>query len=140
MPSCRRFLLWGSFSRSGTLSIRTSGLRFRLLARVETKTYFTSFVGKDFPEQIGMKGTTAASTPSTNRLGTIRCSIPRPGLDKGAWDNVVKDPKHGLAALLGQRLHDSYGWELRNIESRGGRRDVFYQGQCVFGCQGGAGA
>ena len=30
--------------------------------------------------------------------------------------------------LLGGRLHTTYGWELRNMESGGGRRDVFYQG------------
>eukprot|EP00439_Symbiodinium_sp_Y106_P055481 s6748_g7.t1 len=30
--------------------------------------------------------------------------------------------------MLGPNLHTTYGWELRNLETRGGRRDIFYQG------------
>ena len=51
-----------------------------------------SYVGKDYPEKIGVKGTKATSTPAKNRLTTLRCCIPKAGLDQGAWDNVVKDP------------------------------------------------
>ena len=41
---------------------------------------------------------------------------------------MTRDPKQILSEMLGPNLHTTYGWELRNLETRGGRRDIFYQG------------
>ncbi|CAE7201202.1 rbcL [Symbiodinium sp. CCMP2456] len=110
------------------------GVPARLLARdaggnVAVGSFFKTFVvGKDFPEELGVKGSKAASTPASRKLATLRVVVPRTAVSWGAWINLKKEPRGYIDKVLGKALHSCYGWEERTVESRLGHKDIFFQG------------